>query len=524
MERLEAWYEKNKKMLVFAIVCTFLWGMLAHGYCFFDNSVSHDSLNEFHAAIFGNEWKMQLGRVFTPLYRDLLRGDATMPWLIGVLALLWIGLAVFFACKVLDIQSKAVIALTAGIFAVNITVSANAATYLNDLDNHMFALLCAVLAVYCWKELPRGELLGAVFVMGSLGIYQGYLTVTIVLVMFASILALLRGDSVGQVLFRGLRAVGMVLLGGILYYLAMKTMLSLSGTTLTSGDYNSLGQALELAPQTLFGFIIGAYGDWFDRIWNAYSAYPAILVRLATVLMFAITGLVMAVFFLDAKRGLWEKLLALVLFALLPLMMNLYYVLTLDNNHDLMVYAIWLFYLLVILLADWLVKQWANAGRKEKFALLTRILCFLLIFMVVYGSAQFANGMYLKKDIEYDAYLSLMTRVVCRMESVPGYVVGQTPVVFVGLPQTLHSVTPGFKEYWNVIGMQFSDVILEPSRNRYQAYFDYVLNVPVNLAEEESWFAISNSEIVVQMPCYPEEGFLRMEGDTLIVKLGEYTE
>lgn len=517
---LQDWYEKNKKMLLVALACTFLWGMLAHGYCFFDNSFSHDSLSEFHGAIFGNGVKMGAGRVFTPLYRDLLRGDATVPWLIGMLALLWMGVTSFFTYKVLDIDSKAAMILTAGVLTVNVTVSATAASFLHDLDCYMFALLFAVLAVYCWKTLPWGEIPGAVLIMGSLGIYQGFLTVTIVLVMFVSILALFRGDSFEQVLVRGLRAVGMVLLGGALYYVAMKVMLSLSGMALNTSSYNSPTGILELTPQTLLEFTKEAYVDWFRRIWNAYSNYPASLVRLATVLLFAITGLAMAVFFLDRQRRLREKMLALVLFALLPLMMNLYCVLMRGGHHELTVYAIWLFYLLVMLLADWLVKQWANTGKKEKFAILIRILCFLLVFVMVYGSVQFANGMYLKKDIEYDAYLSLMTRVMCRMESMPDYVGGQTPVVFVGLPETLHSATPGLKDYWGPLGMWFSDVITMPKRYRYQAYFDYVLNTPINLVEEDTWNTIAGSGIAAQMPCYPDEGFLRMEGDTLIVKLG----
>lgn len=170
-----------------------------------------------------------VGRVFTPLYRDLLRGDAPVPWPIGVLALLWLGLASFFTYKVLDIESKAAMILTAGVLTVNVTVSETAASFLQDLDCNMFSLLFAVLAVYCWKKLPWGAIPGAILLMGSLGIYQGFLTVTIVLVMFVSILALFRGDSFEQVLVRGLRAVGMVLLGGILYCLAMKAMLSLPG-------------------------------------------------------------------------------------------------------------------------------------------------------------------------------------------------------------------------------------------------------------------------------------------------------
>lgn len=39
----------------------------------------------------------------------------------------------------------------------------------------------------------------------------------------------------------------------------------------------------------------------------------------------------------------------------------------------------------------------------------------------------YANQMYLKKDLEYDATLSVMTRVVDRIEQVEGYIPGETP-------------------------------------------------------------------------------------------------
>ncbi len=520
MNRLSECFARNKKDLYFALIATFLWGILAHGYCFFDNSVSHDSLNEFHAAIFGNDWKIQLGRVFTPLYRDIFRGDATLPWLIGVLSLFWLGLAVFLVIRIFGIDSKVMMVLTAGIFAVNTSVSATAATYLNDLDSNMFAVLCAVAAVYCWKYISWGELPGAVLIMGSLGIYQGYLTVTIVLVMFVCILALFRGNTFQEVFRKGLRAIGMILLGGVLYYAAMKIITQLTGNALTTGDNNSLGNILKLTPQMIPDLVARTYENWFQRLWMAYSAYPAVAVKGITILMFLSAALAVTVWMCNKKIGIWEKLLGIVLILLLPLGMNIYFILALGNIHDLMVYAIWLCYLLVLLLADWLVKQWQASPKKEKTARLIRMLCFLLVFLTVYGSVQFANGMYLKKDLEYDAYLSLMTRIVTRMEDYDDYVIGETPVVFVGLPKTLHSVTPGFKEYWNVIGMQFTDVILQPSPDRFQAYFNYVLNVPVNLADSSTWTAMRNSDRVKQMPAYPADGFLAMEDGVLIVKLG----
>ena len=183
MNRLLQDLKQNIHILYLALASAFGWGFAAHGYMFTDNSVSHDSLREFHAEIVGNNIKMGSGRIFTPIYRELLGTDITMPWLMGILALLWIGLAVYLTARIFRMESKVLVCLTAGIFATNIAVSATTATYIHDLDSYMFSMLCAVAAVYLWKELKYGWLLGAVFAAGSIGIYQGYLFVVITLVL-----------------------------------------------------------------------------------------------------------------------------------------------------------------------------------------------------------------------------------------------------------------------------------------------------------------------------------------------------
>ena len=126
MQQIRAFYEAHKKWLWFSLIATFLWGMVAHGYCFMDNNVSHDSLNEFQSAIVGNDIKIGSGRFFVPLYRDLLRSDVTLPWLIGVLSLLWIGMSVFLVMRMFRVRSKVTAFLIAGIFTVNISVSSTA--------------------------------------------------------------------------------------------------------------------------------------------------------------------------------------------------------------------------------------------------------------------------------------------------------------------------------------------------------------------------------------------------------------
>ena len=313
-----------------------------------------------------------------------------------------------------------------------------------------------------------------------------------------------------------------LILGGIGYFFAMKGLLRLFGGVLSSGDYNSLDRMGLLNFGSIGGMIIGAYADWFSRLWNAYSSYPAILIRGATALFFAIDIAALAVFLLSKNRGLKEKLLCIALTALLPLGMNMIYVLTLNAAHDLMVYPTWLFYLLTLLLAMWLRGQWKDAaipaGKWQS------AVCMLLIGMTIYGNVRFSNGMYVKKNLEFDGYLSLMTRVVGRMEAVPGYQPGETPVVFIGLPQTFNQVIPGFKDYWNVTGMTGSSPIYTTEPSRLQAYFDYVMSLPVVMADGETQQRLLADESVRAMPCYPAEGFLAFYDGTLVVKLGDITD
>lgn len=514
--------ERNKTWLITALAATFFIGLAAHGYAFFDNNLSHDSLREFHAEILGNDVKMSIGRVLTPLYRDLLGSDVTLPWFSGVLSLLWIGLAVFLVVRGMRIESKPMVVLTAGIFVTNITVSATAATYIHDLDSYMFAMLCAAAAFWLWKQYPKGWLIGWIPAAVSLGIHQSYVFLTVSLCMIACILSLMNGAEFRQVLTRGLKAIGMLLLGGIAYFLILKGMLLLSGASLSSGDYNSLDRMSLLNLRTIGIMVIGAYSDWFSRLWNAYSSYPGVLIKGATAVFFAIDLAALAVFLFSRRWGWKEKLLCAALAALLPLGMNMIYVLSLGAVHELMVYPTWMFYLLTLLLAKWLYVQWKDAAIPA--GAWQRAVCMLLIGLVLYGNVRFSNGMYVKKNLEFDGYLSLMTRIVGRMEATPGYEPGETPVLFVGLPKTFNHVIPGFKDYWNVTGMTGSSPIYTTEPSRFQAYFDYVMSLPIVLADGETRERLLADEDVRAMPCYPADGFLTFCDGTLVVKLGDITD
>ena len=527
MWNLSQTLEKEKKLCLYALAATFIWGFLAHGYGIVDSNFSHDSLAEFNSILFGNQLKIITGRFLSPFYRNFSRTDLTLPWLIGILGLLWCGLAVYLAVRTFQIENKTMIFLTAGIFTTNLTVSSTLATFIHDFDSDMLSLMFSVAAVYCWRKHPGGWLAGAFALMLSLGFYQSYIATTITLVMFACILDLLEEVPFRDVLLRGMKAIGMLLLGGILYYFAMHAVADYAGVTISSGSQNSMDNALkifDLSFQELMRLVRITYVYWYEKLVNVISPYPAISAPATKLMLLMICG---CVFLGILKRNvkLPAKLLCLVLLVLLPFAMNIMHFLTSEQAHELMRFALWMTYLLALLLSRWLAGYLKEAkiprisGMLQKIALVPLILCMLLVTIVVHGGVQTANAMYLKKDLEHDAYMAVVNRILYRMEDFDGYVPGETPVAIVGLPQQMADIVPGFETYRDPNGMWMSDVLCFPEPDRWAYYFKYTMMNPIKLAGGDIWHSMPDNPQVAQMPVYPAEGSLALIDDVLVVKL-----
>ena len=132
---------------------------------------------------------------------------------------------------------------------------------------------------------------------------------------------------------------------------------------------------------------------------------------------------------------------------------------------------------------------------------------------------------YVKKDLEQEATLSLMTRVLGRIEAEPDYVPGETPLVFVGADQTLYPQIYGFEAYYDITGAEYPSAVPYSEcfyyYNAYKAYFRYVLNTRAKMADTASWRALQSDERVQAMPAYPAQGCLKDVDGVLVVKLGE---
>ena len=355
--------------------------------------------------------------------------------------------------------------------------------------------------------------------MLSLGLYQSYISMTITLIIMRCIFWLLEGRSYKVVFVEGLKGIAVLIVGGLMYLCVIKIVSGISQISLTAGGYNSLENILALTPRSFLSLCKEAWKLTLTRIIKVNSPYSS---RFTAGIQLLVLGIsVLLVVLRLANRSIrWQaKLLTLVLLILLPLGANVSHVLANGYSHELMYDAFWMAYLLLLLLVDrqrsWMV--WNGLCLKRY----TAWVCVGLVAWILLGNVQMANAVYTSKRIMQNANLSLFTRITYRIEQYPGYVNGETPIAFIGLPSEALKEMPEEFQRFDFLYSIKPFIIGENWAGRYQRLYDYMLLDNVVIAADEKKRELLQKEDVANMPAYPAEGSIRMVDGILVVRLGE---
>ena len=500
------------RRLVFCLLSVLCWGLVAHGYGFLNCNFSHDSLNAFFATPRETQWKLENGRFLVPVYRALFRGSFALPWLVGLLALVFIGLSLYLTARMLKLHNPLILALAGGIMSVNLSVIAQTATYIHELDCNYLALLLAVAAVYLWY-FYRGWLpfLGStVLIFLSLGIYQSFFAAAATLMILLSLKDLYQDGDVTAVFLRGLQGIAALLLATLGYCLFSAVLCRLFHVTQT---YQASTQSVSIL-LSLPSLITGAYADFFHGLHN--RAYPdgfRFVLYAADVLLLAELGCAL----FQKRKEPVRVLLMAALLCLTPLAMNVTFLLTQgDQVHELTYYSVWLVWLMYRR-----VTFRPGARGKRRWP---RAVCAALVLMILWQNVVFANTAYMKKQVAEKATYSTLTRVLDRIEQREDYIPCETPVAFIGTGGGIAYPT----EYGNMhrlVGLHLNDSIGVDIPfdfyNTYAAYFRYVMDYPILLCGQSKWQELSSSAEVARMPAFPSPGCIANIGGVLVVKMGE---
>ena len=152
-----------------AIVATFVFYVLAHGYRSSNLMFSHDSLQ----TIYQLEWKhkVSLGRYVQPLVW-IVRGKLTMPWLVDIGAVVFMIASVVMLVRIFGIKKYWMIVCISGVICTYATFTFTNATFIHESDVFMLALFCSLLSVYLNNKYKYGFLIGAIPLCLSIGLYQ----------------------------------------------------------------------------------------------------------------------------------------------------------------------------------------------------------------------------------------------------------------------------------------------------------------------------------------------------------------
>ena len=489
----------QRRMTAFfsAALCT----VAAHGFLFTNEFFSHDSVSYFNYTEFGFPFYTGIGRFLIPVY-EACKGQVAAPWLIGLLFTLWMGLAGIVVTDLLAIQTPSGVALACGLLCTNISISLTGATYVYCMDEYAFALLCAATAAFLFLRGGRLALLGILPLLASLSIYQPYATVTAVL----CLLALIRDASDGRrfrtVLVRGITALVLMAVSYLLYY-GLWTLL----------------RVLVHVPQTRDVVSFRDFGV-LERLISANTSFFGFLFRPGVVLGAVrpiVHGFLLALLFWRLLRVLSNgrvpvpnRILLLALAALLPAALYSVAFVMPGEAHDLTAYARELFYLLPLSLLD------MPPGRTpRRIASAERVTVCVLLSLLLWHHVVYANQAYMKKELEKTSTLLLAARIVDRIESVPGYVPGETRVAFAGRlddNEPLDVPLDAFGDFRTQTGLWHAHA----ATYNFGRYITKYLQYPVNWDTESG---VTRSELAKAMPAFPAAGSVRMIDGVVVVKL-----
>lgn len=509
-----------KRRLLYAMLGAALFSLAAHGYAYFSFAPLHDAVNyiDYHSGA----WEISLGRYLEPLY-GAIRGKYTMPWLSGMLSMLYTGVAAFFISELLEIKNRWLVMITAGFLCVNATMTDTILEYASFGDMFALALMLASIGTYMILRVSGlvGAGLGMIFYLGSLGLYQSYIFIGVQL-MIQHVLhqALRERRLIRKCLPSWLRMAAVMAATLAAYVVLYKGAMRLYGVKAVPSSYNSPAALLSMSAGEILEYIRAAYGSFGAYFYGIGEAARSAF-NVLCLLMTAAAGAMLLAHIVRERLPLLNIAMIALIIVTFPLMAQVTSILTRST----IVYFLAApgMMLLFPFLLDLLASSSLEGVREERGRLFARsrwmraavyALCGALLFVGI----RVSNGLYTYQRVQYDKTHSYLTRLMERIDTTEGYIPGETEVVFIGfLSSSLVNLDAPEDAEWmsglNRTGVTYMQV--------FESYFE-MLGEEVNVLLDHSGLPdYARTDEVRAMNAYPQAGCTRMIDGRLIVKLSQ---
>lgn len=519
----EQWITKRIKSVPRNVLITFcaavLIGVLTHMFMLTNKLPNHDDIGQ----IFDTMKRSTSGRWFLQ-YPAALSSQYSIPWLNGMLTILYISIASSFCAAIMKIHKPFHCILLAGIM-VTFPVIGSTFSYMNSADAYAFAMLLSVAGVYLANKYSYGFILAAFCFMLSMGIYQSYFGLGAGMFVVVLILDLLRRNesfSFKKFAIKSIKFVSSLALGIIGYMLIVK----FTGAQLTS--YQGIDSMGKIPIQEIPNAVMRAYKQFYSFFARNSFSYQFSFMKLLFIFS-AVAGSIIIIGLMVRKRAKpMEIFSCLSLLIVLPLATNIIYVMCWNSSvHILMIYGLVSIFALTVGLIDIISyvpnnKEVDSHMKNEKHLLsLQNLACWVLTIMLIasfYNNIYVTNRAYFKLHMVYEQGYAYTNRLISRIESLDKYS-QDSKIIFVGSPKLDNKYTQALKDkdlskMTGIIGSIPGSWTYPLFLQRYMAFSGEIQT----LKTTEETIVLGIEEVLQTMPNYPNHGSILAVGNLIIVK------
>ena len=522
---------------------TFIYGIILaiviHFYAFSNMIINHDGVNAF---LTGESvaHNVGLGR-FMEVLLLYISDVPSLPAVIGVLSSIALAVSCCLLSELFDLETK-IARFMASAVVISFPVAANTFCYQYLADAFFIAMLCACAGAYLMKRYGMKAIFPAVLLLfTACGIYQAYWSFGAVLLFLIFLQEMLKDSFTPKKFFlRGICLAAPLIISLAGYALVNKAVQAI--LRVEANGYQGLDQMGNLGGlREIYWTARFTYAEYLKFFFKFGGMRESRLLVAINVMLFLLMAFLLVKLFFRQKRHWYETLIFFLCVLLCPGILNILSFISNNVLHAVMMYAFVLPYLIVISLGEYAStvfkdskaffislpqKHFFHFETHQNAASLSRLMILALVAVVAYSGYLTTNKIYLRQQLNYETTSSYMTRLVLRMETSQDFDPDK-PMCFINesCQPSEHIILLGtapaemavFDDLKNMVGVNEGTMI----KNE-RDMFDFIkgfMGLSYIRADDDFREAVMVSQAFADMPCYPEEGFLREIDGNLVIKL-----
>ncbi len=441
-----------------------------------------------------------------------------LPWINGLLAIIFHAVAAVCVCKIFDIK-KGVTAALIGAVVISFPTVTSVMMYNYVADGYAISFMFACMAVMFLTGDKPNYVLAAGMITLSAAIYQAYITVAITLILlYLTDQLIFAKKQVSYLISKSVKFVLTGAVGMILYYLITSVLLKLTGETLL--DYQGINSAMSLSEMDVWSslyVVLHTTMDYFFDFSQGFRVFPIL-----NCLIFVLTaGLYFISVFKQKIYMSFGRLLMLVVYAvLLPIgACVLAFINSGIDYHNLMKMGYCVFYMFFILLYERMDFLSPRARNIKSWLVLT------LSVVLVWNQIIIANVSYHKLQMAYEKSFGTLVRIADRIEQTENSESCSNILVIGALPGSeaySENLPPDMTGTTESYILRADDETVRQSV-LCSALNDYCGKEYQFIAGQEKQELLKH-DAIKNMSCWPEENSIAVIDNVLVIKLGEESE